>query len=749
VAARSRTPDAPAPGSGARPGRRAAVAVAAIVVAGIGLAGVLKARRAGVAPPPPGGRPNVLLVTLDTVRADHLGCYGAARAATPTLDALAASGVRFATAVAHAPLTAPSHASILTSRTPLGHGVRDNGAYVLPEGVRTVAEEFRHAGYKTAAFVSGFPLTRRFGLDRGFETYDDHLPRGSDPRRTAYVERSVDRTTDAALRWLDNAGSAPFFLWVHYFDAHAPYEPPAEFVARAGSPYGGEIAFVDSQMARLLARLESAAGRGRTLVLVTADHGESLGEHGEDTHGIFLYDATLRVPFLLAGPDVPAGRVATAVARGIDVAPTLLDYAGLAMPVMEGRSLRPAASGGRLEDAPTYSESLHPQLQYGWAPLHSLRTERYKMIEAPRPELYDLQADAAETADRAAADPSRLEGLRRELQKMMATNTPVAARAIDAETAARLDALGYIGTGGGTTAPVPTGRDPKDGIGLATRLGRNGMSVARTEPQKAIRELTALLAEDPGMLVVLRTRAVAYETAGQYEAAVRDLRTLEGKGALSAEDAVVLGDSLRLAGRADEAISVLEETGRKNPRFAQPWLSLAAVFVAQKRMDEAAKAYGKVLEITPDQTEALRGLGDLALIRGDNDEADRRYGRILEIDATDPGALSKLGVVRLRQGRAADGIALFRKAVEREPKNAETLLYLAGALSSSGQMAEAIPYFERSIAAGPPSTMALNGLGLTRLQLGDQRGAAEAFRRSLGIDPHQPEIAQTLRGLRP
>jgi arylsulfatase A-like enzyme/tetratricopeptide (TPR) repeat protein len=714
----------------------------AVAVAGMALAAMLLARRPAARP---AARPNVLLMTLDTVRADHLGCYGASGASTPTMDALAASGVRFATAVAHAPLTAPSHASILTSRTPLGHGVRDNGAYVLPEGVRSVTEDFRAAGYKTAAFVSGFPLTRRFGFDRGFETYDDHLPRGSDPRRTAYVERNASGTTDAALRWLDEApGPGPFFLWVHYFDAHAPYEPPAEFAARTRSAYAGEIAFVDSQIARLTGRIEGA-GPGRTLVLITADHGESLGEHGEDTHGIFVYDATLRVPFILAGPGVPAGQVASVVARGIDVAPTLLDLAGLAAPAMEGRSLRPAVSGQRMEDAPTYSESLHPLLQYGWAPLHALRTDRYKVIEAPRPELYDLQHDTGENADRAAADPPRLEGLRRELQKMMTTVTPVAGRAIDAETAARLEALGYLG-GGATSAPNPTGRDPKDGIGLVTRLGRNGMSVARTDPQKAIRELTALLAEDPGMLVVLRTRAVAYETAGQYEAAIRDLRALEKKGALSAEDSVVLGDSLRLAGRAREAAAVLEETARKNPRFAQPWLSLAAIYVAEKRLDDAERAYDSVLEVSPDQTEALRGLGDLALIRDDQDGAERRYARILEIDPADPGALSKLGVVRVRQGRADEAIALLNKAVDREPRNAETLLYLAGALTSSGRPREAIPYFERSIAAGPPSTMALNGLALTRLQLGDAKGAAEAFRRSLAIDPDQPEIAEALRG---
>jgi arylsulfatase A-like enzyme/cytochrome c-type biogenesis protein CcmH/NrfG len=716
-------------------------------LAAIVLAAVVVARRAS-APSQPAERPNVLLITLDTVRADHVGCYGAAGASTPTIDALAASGVRFATAVAHAPLTAPSHASILTSRTPLGHGVRDNGAYVLPEGVRSVAEDFRQAGYKTAAFVSGFPLTRRFGLDRGFETYDDHLPRGSDPRRTAYVERSADRTTDAALQWLDAAPqSGPFFLWVHYFDAHAPYEPPAEFAARASSAYAGEIAFVDSQIARLISRIESAAGPGRTLVLVTADHGESLGEHGEDTHGIFLYDSTLRVPFILAGPGVPSGRVRTTVARGIDVAPTLLDYAGLEAKDMEGRSLRRAAGGETLEDLPAYAESLHSQLQYGWAPLHAWRTARYKLIEAPRVELYDLQADDHETHDRAREEQTRVEALRRELLKLMDTKTPAAAQAIDAETAARLDALGYLG-GGAQSAPPPNGRDPKDGIGLVTRLGRNGMSVARTEPQKAIRELTALLAEDPGMLVVLRTRAVAYETAGQYEAAVRDLRSLEKRGALSAEDSVVLGDSLRLAGRTREAISVLEATARKNPRFAQPWLSLAAVFVAQKRLDEAAKAYSNALEIAPDQTEALRGLGDLALIRGDTAAADRRYGRILEIDPGDPGALSKLGVVRVRQGRVEDGIALFRKAVEREPRNAETLLYLAGALTSSGHLSEAISYFERSIAAGPPSTMALNGLGLTRLQLGDRAGATQAFRKSLSLEPDQPDIVRTLQELR-
>jgi choline-sulfatase len=712
-----------------------------------GLAAVAVAGGCSDRKPGPSARPNVLLVTIDTCRADHIGCYGYRRAVTPTLDGLAARGVRFPTAVAHVPLTGPSHSSILTGRTPLGHGVRDNGSYVLPPTVRSVAEDFRQAGYRTAAFVSGYPLKRAFGLDRGFDTYDDQLPRGKDARRTAYVERTADRTTDAALRWLDAPppAPAPFFVWVHYFDPHAPYEAPAEYTSRAATPYDGEISFVDAQLARLLHRVEGG-GQAPAVVLVTADHGESLGEHGEDTHGIFVYDSTLLVPFILAGAGVPSGRVAETVARGIDVAPTLLDYAGLAGKGMEGRSLRAAASGEEMPDEPAYAESLHPQLQYGWAPLHAWRTARFKFIEAPRPELYDLQADPAEARDRSREEPARLEAMRGELGKAMATTTPDAAQAVDAETAQRLAALGYVGTGGSSVPPV-SGRDPKDGIALATRLGRNGMTVARTEPLKAIPELTALLAEDPGMLVARRTRAIAYEAAGQYANAIRDLRDLERRGALTAEDAVVLGDNLRLAGRLKEATEVLERTARANPKFTEPWLSLAAVYVLRHEPGEAVAAYERILAIDPAHTEALRGLGDIALIEGDVDGAAKRYARVLELDGTDVGALSKLGVVKVRTGHSDEAIALFRKAIEVQPKNAENLLYLAGALASTGHPAEAVPYFERALAAGPRTTMALNGLALTRLALGDRPGAAAAFKESLLLDPKQPDVAGALQKL--
>jgi choline-sulfatase len=699
----------------------------------------------------PSSRPNVLLVTIDTLRADHVGSYGYDKASTPTIDALARRGVRFETAVAHVPLTGPSHASILTGQTPLGHGFRNNSGFVLAPSVKTAAQDFRTAGYHTAGFVSGFPLDRRFGFDRGFETYDDRLPRGNDLRRTPYVERFADATTDAVLRWLatprQTPQPAPWFLWVHYYDPHAPYEPPAADLADKyrQSPYDGEIAFVDRQLGRLLQTLESRGETSRTIVLVTADHGESLGEHGEGTHGIFLYDATLRVPWIMAGPQIPTGRVSPTIARSMDVLPTLLDYAGLPQRSdVDGRSLRRAADGEQMSDAPAYAESLYSELELGWAPLHAWRTAGFKFIKAPHPELYDLQNDPSEKANHVAELGARVSDLSSQLEMALRQPTPSApTQSVDAETADRLRALGYVSGGHASRSAGAALRDPKDGIRFLPKLNR-GMSAARSEPELAIRELTAVLEEDPGLFMARRTRAVAYAAAGKHDLAIADLRALDREGQLTPEDAVVLGDNLRSAGRLEEAALVLQRAERENPSFPQPLISLAAVRIQEGKYDEAAAACESVLKLVPDHIEALRRLGDLALLREDLNAAAARYARILEVDAGDVPAMTKLGVVRMRTGRPDEAMRLFREAISREPANAEALLYLAGALASAGRSADALPYFERAVKADPGSTMALNGLGLARLEVGDKAGAAAAFRQSLRLDSKQEEIARTL-----
>jgi choline-sulfatase len=707
-----------------------------------------------------GGRPSVLLVTIDTLRADGVSCYGGQTASTPVLDALAARGVRFATAVAPVPLTAPSHASILTGLTPVRHGVRDNGGYVLPEETPMLSERLRAAGYDTAAFISGFPLVRRFGFARGFGVFEDHLPHGNDPRRPPYVERTADRTTEAVLRWLDERKAAasrsgtalaPFFVWLHYYDPHAPYEPPEPFASRFGSRlYYGEAAFVDSQLGRVLSKLDEQGLASETLVLATSDHGESLGEHGEESHGIFVYDSTLRIPWVMAGPGVPRGDVPTTVARAIDVAPTLLDYAGLLAPEggMDGRSLRAAASGRPMSDAPTYAESLSSLLHLGWAPLHAWRTERFKLIDAPRPELYDLSTDPQERTNLAAAEPARVAEMRRALQAAVEAPTPATSKAIDPEAAERLAALGYLSGG---VAPAPAkgaGRkDPKDHVGLIRRLER-GMSRTRIDPAGSVEDLTAVLAEDPGATLARRYRAVALSALGRHEAAVQDLRALEKAGSLTAEDMVVLGDCLRLGGRNDEALQALDRAAQLQPKSPRPWLSRGGAFVKAGRNDDAIAAFEEVLKLVPDHIEALRGLGDVAMLQGDVAKAAERYGRILAVDPADVGATVKLGVIQAREGRRASAVGLFRKAVERDPRNGEALLYLAGALAATGRAAEAVPFFERALQVGPRTPMILNGLALAYVELRDGGRAAAALRESLALDPRQPEVGRMLAELR-
>jgi arylsulfatase A-like enzyme/Flp pilus assembly protein TadD len=684
--------------------------------------------------------PNVLLVTIDTLRADRLGAYGYAAAATPVLDALAARGVRFTTAVAHTPLTAPSHASILTSLLPLGHGVRDNGAFVLPPSPTTLAEAFRAGGYRTAAFVSGFPLDHRYGFARGFETYDDRLMRGRDSRRAAYVERTAAEATRPAVEWIRAAG-APWFVWVHYFDPHAPYEPPGDLARRfAGSPYDGEIAYVDRQLGELLGAAE--AGPSKTLVLVTSDHGESLGEHGEATHGVFVYDATLRVPWIMAGPGIPRGRVSPVVARGIDVAPTLLDFAGLAVPRgMQGRPLRPAAEGREMEDAPAYAESLFCSLNLGWAELHALRTARFKLVEAPRPELYDLGTDPGEARDVSSAHAGEASALRAQLRRALEARAPDAAQDPGEEARERLRALGYVG---GTAPARPTGRDPKDGIALVLRLER-GLAEARAHPEVAIEELSAFLAEEPGAPLARRHRAIAYQFAGRYADSVDDVLALEATGPLSLEDLTVLAESLRLAGRHDDALAALDRAAAASPQAPEPALLRGRTLRAMGRGEDARAALQQALSLDPGSAEARRGLAELALERGAIDEAAALLESNVSADPTDVPALVKLGVARMRAGRVPEALALFERAVALEPDNPEALLDLAGALGRSGRSLAAIPYFEKAIAIGGRTATALNGLGVARLESGDTAGAARALRESLALDPGQPRIADLLR----
>src|SRR5207247_1777060 len=360
-------------------------------------------------------RPNVILVTLDTTRADHLGCYGYAPAKTPNLDALARGGVLFTQASSVAPLTQPAHSSIMTGMYPTHHGVRVNGNAALGQEQRTIAEALSEKGYRTGAFIGAFVLDGRWGLNQGFQLYDDqfnlekykHLDLAS-------VQRPADKVMDAALSWLEGQPSSPFLAWIHFYDAHSPYEPPEPFLSehRAEGPaglYDGEIAFADQQLGRAVSWLQANGLDKKTVVIVMGDHGEGLGSHGEGTHGYFVYDYALHVPLLVATPfrELRGVRVDSQVSA-VDVFPTVVALTGIEGPGnVQGRSLLPAMFHPRTDTTTyAYGESMTPSLQFGWSSLQSLRSSRYKLIKAPRPELYDLTADPAEETNIYDRQPS-------------------------------------------------------------------------------------------------------------------------------------------------------------------------------------------------------------------------------------------------------------------------------------------------------------------------------------------------------
>ena len=565
--------------------------------------------------------PNVLLITVDTLRWDRLGSYGATHNPTPVLDRLSARGTRFETAIAHVPLTAPSHASILTGLTPVRHGVRDNGGFVLTEKI-TLASTFRAAGYATAAFVSGFPLDRRFGFAAGFQTYDDRLPGSDGPGRAAYTERRADDTTERALAWLaasagnrpSSSGAAPpWFLWIHYFDPHAAYDPPQPWKGKMPTAYDGEVAFVDDQIGRLFGKLAQMGAESQTIVAVTADHGESLGDHNEETHGVFIYDATLRVPLILAGPGISAGSVSNVVGRGVDVMPTLVDAAGLQVPEhLDGRSLKLALESRTMDDEGTYIESLLAERQFGWAPLRGFRDSRWKFIDAPEPELYDLLQDAAEMKNRATDAPRRSDTLAGQLEeKLKAAGTPDALwpqASMDREAAERKVAGAR--------------RNPKSGIQLFNRLER-GLAQVRRDPRRAIEELRAVLADDPGIAVARSQLAVALMAIGNHSGAIEQLRILAADRTASAED-------------MEDAIALLRPVAGMKPENGEALAALGAALARTGRPREAIPYLERAVAAGQQSAAVLNGLGFARLESGDRTGALAALRRSLAITPNQP-----------------------------------------------------------------------------------------------------------------
>ncbi len=523
----------------------------------------------------------VLLVTIDTLRADRLE----SEAVMPHLRRLASKGVSFSNARAVTPLTLPSHTTILTGLGVSRHGVRDNIGYRVPEDLPFLAGLFQEAGFATGAFIGGYPLVSEFGLDSGFERYDDYLDSSPLGGSAGHTERRAEDVVDAALGWVRDTAGRPWFLWVHLYDPHEPYGAPDAFEHPARHPYDREVAYTDAALGRLLAGLESATA-GRMIALVTADHGEMLGEHGEATHGVFLYEGALKVPLVLAYPGAPAGHVDSRPATLADIAPTLAESAGLqAVPGLDGRSLLKLP-----KDRAAYIESIHGRRRYGWAPLYGYIDWPLKYIAAPAPELYDLVKDPDERRNLITKrNRQRYASKSRRMQSGMRAPSDTAEIAGDLE---KLAGLGY--TGGGVAAadtevlddrPRP---DPKTRIQALPAVAAGLKLMASGDDQGAIRELLKGRRFDPDNLVVLNNLGILSLRGGDGEAAVGYFKQGLRRDPSADNIASNLGLALSRLGRHEEAVAAFRTALEVNPRFLAARFNLA---VALHRMggDVAAR----------------------------------------------------------------------------------------------------------------------------------------------------------------
>ncbi|MGE5360148.1 MAG: sulfatase-like hydrolase/transferase [Bacteroidales bacterium] len=694
--------------------RRTPVIVVAVVVAGlILLVLTLVARSRAASDPREGfrrawaskgvGRPNVVLITLDTTRADHLGCYGDADARTPAIDALAEGGVLFSQAASPAPLTQPAHSSIMTGLYPAYHGVRLNGVTALGQGQTTLAEVFSKQGYQTGAFIGAFVLDARWGLNQGFGAYDDKF----DMRKfkhldLAGVQRPGNEVMDAALHWLDDQKDRPFFAWIHLYDPHVPYDPPEPFRSRFGSRglaglYDGEIAFADQQVGRLASWLQSGGLDRRTVIVVVGDHGEALGSHGEGTHGFFVYDYAIHVPFIVATPfeQLRGVRVDSQVSL-VDVFPTVLAIAGIDFkPRVHGRSLVPLMfRQGKPEEVDALSECMTSSLQYGWSPLRSLRSGRYKFIDAPRPELYDVATDPGEATNVLAQHRATADAMARALRRMdeaAGRNAPAPEAAnLDSDTMQRLAALGYIGTPGSAGTPVSPDSalaDPKDKLEVFNAVQRAGEFMVADDYAQAAQALEAALAQEPDMPQALLMLGSSYTELGRLKEAGARFDQVLKRDPQSVQGLIGMANVLLEDGRVDDVVTLCRRTLSIDDRNTQAYALLGDAYVSQHQPSKALPYFEKAVEIQPKATQNSLNLAACLVEVNALPRAQALLLDIINAHPRFPGVHFNLGVLYEEMARPDEARAAYLAEIANYPNGFKARFNLGKLLAAAGDWA--------------------------------------------------------------
>jgi arylsulfatase A-like enzyme/Flp pilus assembly protein TadD len=687
---------------------------------------------------------NLVVVTLDTTRADHLGCYGAKDAETPAIDALAEDSVVFEHVTAAVPLTLPAHSSIFTGLIPPHHGVRDNGGFFLDEKTPTLAKRLKGVGYATGAFIGAWVLESKWGLAQGFDTYEDKFDLSKFKIVSlGTVQKKGDEVMDGALKWLEGVREQRFFAWVHLYDPHAPYDPPEPYRSRhAGDLYSGEIAYTDHVVGRLLGWLRDRGQLDHTLVVLTADHGESLGEHGEAAHAYFIYDSTTAVPLVIRTPWKDRGRPKTQVAS-VDILPTILDLLGLPPePGIDGRSLvRTLFDSGTELGHVAYSETYFPRFHFGWQHLQAMRNGRYHFIEAPTPEFYDLATDPGETQNIYKAYSQRAQELRVLLRKWAGTTSGSVPerQKLDPETLQNLAALGYVGTAGDVD-PQAVLPDPKDKIRLFARMGAAKDAAQSDRLEEAVEKMRAVIAEDPKIIdahLTLGNWLAKTKKSTEAIAEYKEVLTLHPDDETAMSNLAHLYRSL---GRSDAAIAGYKAALKLDPKSPQNWYQLATLYLDLGRTDDARETFRQALVFSPNMGSAYNSLGAIAFRTGDLEEAEHLIRKGLLLEPRMPRGHFNLARVLEARGDRKDAEGLYREELEIYADNGKARFNLAQLLREEGDPEGYIRELRNGVQKAPEFGPCYFYLAREELGAGRLQEAQDLARRGLEADPHS-EVA--------
>ena len=669
-------------------------------------------------PFPPSAAPlNLVVITLDTTRADRIGAYGRARAGTPNVDALAQDGVLFDHATTSAPITLPAHSSLFTGRYPPQHGVRDNGGYFLNDKEQTLAETLKARGYATAGFIAAYVLDAKWGIAQGFDTYVDDFDLSKyKVFSMGAIQRPGNEVVDRALPWMDQHHAAPFFAWIHLYDPHAPYAAPEPFRSQyADDRYQGEIAFTDAQIGRVVQFLRDRNVYDRTVIVVIGDHGESLNDHGEEGHGFFVYESVVHVPFVLRAPDsAMKNRRVTDTVRSVDVMPTVLDLLGVEKPagaVIDGVSLRPLMTGARAEmGLEAYAEAVYPLHHFGWSDLRALRQGRYKLIAAPRPELYDLQDDPSERTNLFAARRplgDRMLGRLAELEAHFKQSAQQKSEAveIDPDAKARLAALGYVGSfvaavgEDGSRAGLA---DPKDKVHLFNKITR-ARDLAKDEAAlpAAMAMIREVLDEDPKVIDAWFTLGNMAGRRGRPEEAIGYFKRALALKADDEEAVINMAHAYRKLGRDDDALVGYRRFLELDPKSAQVRYEIAQILIDRGEYAAASAELRQALAIEPKMAAARNALGVIAISEGNLPGAESEIRAALEMKPDVRLAHFNLALLAEKRGDAATAEAQYTKELELHPNNFKAAFNLGRLYEAQRRPAEQEAAFRRAIAINP------------------------------------------------